>query len=151
MINAEKYKEELKENGKYFAVSKSGKLTHCSASFCDKCIFCDGEDCYTNEFNWLLEEYKEPIKLTRFEYDFLNHLDEKWTYVYRAGGSLDNNFVVTNNKPQFINGIWINIPNPSPCIFSNRTFGCDFLSFIENDYTNAYKIGDILENCEVEE
>lgn len=153
MLNAEKYKEELKENGEYFAVSKNGKLSHCSVHLCDKCIFCNGEDCHTNEFNWLFEEYKEPIKLTRFEYDFLKNINERWKWIARDE---DNYMCLYEVKPhkEECEGTW-KPESPVDDVFNltgvcfNDLFSRAFFDFVRWADEEPYNIKDILENCKV--
>ena len=59
MLNIEKYENELRKSGVYFALTKEGKLVNCEDVYCVDCAFCKG--CSINRMNWLLEEYKEPI------------------------------------------------------------------------------------------
>lgn len=59
MLNINKYEEELRKYGTYFALTKKGKLVSCEGLCCRNCAFCNS--CSINRMNWLLEEYKEPI------------------------------------------------------------------------------------------
>ncbi len=61
MLNAEKYKERIKELDYRFAL-RNGKLKSCKGNRCDECTFYEGS-CSCMKFinQWLLEEYKEPI------------------------------------------------------------------------------------------
>ena len=78
MTNLERYKDEF-----VYMLNKN-KITLCSFfevlnnyDDCDTCPYgfesCEKEGwCNYRKFiDWLLEEYKEPIKLTKFEYDLL--------------------------------------------------------------------------------
>lgn len=62
MLNAEKYKERIKELDYRFALC-NGELKRCNEIRCDNCEFnkigCKACMRYVNK--WLLEEYKEPI------------------------------------------------------------------------------------------
>lgn len=93
MLNAEKYKDRILEvasNDKVFGIdTKTNKIDDCSATNCRDCLF------YTfgtisehdvNRIKWLLSEYKDPIKLTRLEYEILK-------YVQKEGF----NFITRNN------------------------------------------------------
>lgn len=70
MTNLEANKDEIKKlikKGENFgcAICKA-KNKHCL-----QCSADDGDDFLCNVVDWLLEEHKEPIKLTKFEYDLL--------------------------------------------------------------------------------
>ena len=59
MLNIEKYENELRKSGVYFALTKEGSLVDCEDIYCVDCAFNVG--CAIKRMNWLLEEYKEPI------------------------------------------------------------------------------------------
>lgn len=70
MTNFEKWKDEILEitnHGTYIAVV-NGKPVTCEMTNCNKCEL--GIQCNVHRFNWLYEEYKEPIKLTKRERAF---------------------------------------------------------------------------------
>lgn len=71
MLNIEKYENELRKYGTYFALTKEGKLVTCEGLACKNCSFDGG--CPIKRMNWLLEEYKEPI-LNNEEKEILNQL-----------------------------------------------------------------------------
>ena len=61
MLNAEKYKERIKELDYRFALC-NGELKSCKGNRCDECTFYEGScSCMKHINKWLLEEYKEPI------------------------------------------------------------------------------------------
>ena len=60
MLNAEKYKESIKEVGYNFALVK-GEIKDCQIVDCESCEFFKPSDCTAQKIKWLLEEYKEPI------------------------------------------------------------------------------------------
>lgn len=83
MTNLEYYKDE------FVYMLKKNKITLCSCfevlnnyDDCDICPYdvenCVKEGCcnYRKFIDWLLEEHKEPIKLTKFEYDLLKCYQE---------------------------------------------------------------------------
>lgn len=144
MINAEKYQNELKEIGEYFAVSKNGKMSHCSYSLCKECIFAKDNDCRTNAFNWLLEEYKEPIKLTRFEYEFLKEFTCNVAFLVR---NKDGSLRLYSNRPNkdYGGGIWID-PNGGGYFVLNDS---SLFSFVNWENGVVMGVDDILDNCEV--
>lgn len=90
MLNAEKYRKELLELSNQniaFAVRKDNQnaVTRCnSVKKCTECLFGRGR-CSVNSTKWLLEEYKERIKLTKFEHDILKYLlnDTGYRYIVR--------------------------------------------------------------------
>ena len=113
MINAEKYKSEILEiinNGRNFAITKnSNEIKPCSERSdreCSECSFsaCNNEEgckfgCAFYKLNWLLSEYKEPVKLTRLEHDVLKHLLEKTQYRFIVRERSDNIYIY-KRKPK---------------------------------------------------
>lgn len=88
----------------------------------------------------LLEEYKEPIKLTRFEYEYLKVAKEnKYHFIAR---DKDNRLHVTRGKPEKYSTTWDSI---SAYI---RVFKSMF-SFVKWEDEEPYSIDKILSNCEV--
>lgn len=70
MTNLEANKDEIKK------LIKKGERFGCAIckaknKHCTQCCGDDGDDILCNVVDWLLEEHKEPIKLTKFEYDLL--------------------------------------------------------------------------------
>lgn len=73
MLNAEKYKERIKELDYRVTIDiNSNELKHCNEMNCCNCKFRDN-DCNRKRTEWLLEEYKEPI-LTDEEKEYLKNL-----------------------------------------------------------------------------
>lgn len=74
MKNIEKYEKELRKTGTCFALTKEGKPVKCDGFPCRNCAFNVG--CVIKRMNWLLEEYKEPIKsiLTEKEKIIINNI-----------------------------------------------------------------------------
>lgn len=88
----------------------------------------------------LLEEYKEPIKLTRFEYEYLKVAKEnEYHFIAR---DKDNRLHVTRGKPEKYSTTWDSI---SAYI---RVFKSMF-SFVKWEDEEPYSIDKILSNCEV--
>ena len=71
MKNIEKYEEQLRDYGIYFALTKEGKLENCGEVSCVGCVFNDG--CPIKRMNWLLEECEESI-LSQEGKEFLKQL-----------------------------------------------------------------------------
>lgn len=71
MLNAEKYKDKIKELNCRVAIDiNSNELKHCNEMNCCNCKFRDN-NCDRKKIKWLLEEYKEPI-LTDEEKEYLS-------------------------------------------------------------------------------
>ncbi len=77
MLNAERFKKEILEKSNVvfdFSISKDRHTIEKCLGVCDNCIFCNiGEHCSNGKVKWLLSEYKEPVKLTKFECDILEY------------------------------------------------------------------------------
>lgn len=72
MTNLEFYKDEIKK------LIKKGERFGCAIckaknKHCPQCCGDDGDDILCNVVDWLLEEYKEPIKLKQWEYDTIKY------------------------------------------------------------------------------
>lgn len=84
MLNAERFKKEILEKSNVvfdFSISKDRHTIEKCLGVCDNCIFCNiGEHCSNVKVKWLLSEYKEHVKLTRFEQDILKYILEKTQY-----------------------------------------------------------------------
>lgn len=71
MTNLEANKDEIKK------LIKKGERFGCAIckaknKHCTQCCGDDGDDILCNVVDWLLEEYKEPIKLKKWEYDLID-------------------------------------------------------------------------------
>lgn len=149
MKNFEKYEKEIKEivNQNKLISVVNNKPCVCE----DKCTGCkfdkskgDMRGCIVKAFEWLYEEYKEPIKLSRLEFELLKCLkgekleylarDKRNVYVYAYGA-----------KPQKGNLGWYTESRGCCCLslFSN----C--FKLIKWEDKEPYKVQDILDNCEV--
>lgn len=88
----------------------------------------------------LLEEYKEPIKLTKFEYEYLKFAKENgYNFITR---DKDNRLYGTSEKPKKYNITWI----------SNSAYIAMFKSmfkFVKWEDEEPWDIDEILSNCEV--
>ena len=91
MLNAEKYKNELlkviNENEQDFIAfdDRDNSVKNCTTMVCKNCKFTRTKAkalCTQTKLKWLLSEYKEPIKLTRFEYDILKYLSDNTVHMY---------------------------------------------------------------------
>lgn len=154
MLNAEKYREEILEKSNVvfdFLISKDRHTIEKCLGVCDNCIFCNiGEHCSNVKVKWLLSEYKEPIKLSKLEYDILKYLlnDTGYRYIarnkYRHEGGVYNLYIF-KDEPFEDSGVWC----------SGRDSGNEFyvfnnlFAFVKWEDSKPTSIEDVLNNCEV--
>ena len=107
---------------------------------CFKEILCS--ECLRLSLLNLLEEYKEPIKLTQFEYEYLKVAKENgFNFIAR---DKDNRLYGTSEKPKKYNTTWAN--SGTYIGMFKSTF-----SFVKWEDEEPYNIDEILSNCEVME
>lgn len=158
MLNAEKYRKELLELSNQniaFAVRKDNQnaVTRCnSVKKCTECLFGRGR-CSVNSTKWLLEEYKERIKLTKFEHDILKYLlnDTGYRYIVRDKYYHEGDIFylyIFKNRPREDSGGWhSNDPYDRSQFYAfNNLF-----KFIQWEDKEPTSIEDVLNNCEVVE
>lgn len=149
MLNAEKYKNEILEKSNVvfdFSISKDRHTIEKCLGVCDNCIFCNiGEHCSNVKVKWLLSEYKEPVKLTRFEQDVLKHLIEKTQYRFIVREKSDNIYIY-KRKPKKGIGAW-----DSSTGMLNLNVFINLFPFIKWEDEEPTSIKDVLDNCEVVE
>ncbi|MGO5283076.1 hypothetical protein ACTQZR_01325 [Catenibacterium mitsuokai] len=155
MLNAEKFKDKIlsiADDGYLFAIKKNDKgnvIRCCSDMNCQDCIFDDEESEYCGynipRLKWLFAEYKEPVKLSRLEYEILKWA-KKEGYKYIARTSSNSVFVHTN-KPNKLNYCWVSEDG------NDEYFGMfnKFFQFVKWEDEEPRAIKDILENCVVVE
>lgn len=149
MLNAEKYRNQIlsvTNNHEHFAIKADNPtaIIRCNElEQCRGCLFNNGT-CSSSKIKWLLSEYKEPIKLTKLEYDILKYLADNTRHMYIARGKSGNLFIfdiepVKNN----INTQW-NGRGMKGMLMFNKLF-----QFVKWEDKEATSIKNILENCEV--
>lgn len=154
MLNAERYKNEILEKSNVvfdFSISKDRHTIEKCLGVCDNCIFCNmGEHCSNVKVKWLLSEYKEPVKLSKLEYDILKYLlnDTGYRYIarnkYRHEGGVYNLYIF-KDEPFEDSGVWC----------SGRDSGNEFyvfnnlFAFVKWEDSKPTSIEDVLNNCEV--
>lgn len=148
MLNAEKFKKEIKaitDKDYEFAVMADNptviKICNTSVRCCD-CLF-DKNICHTNKIRWLLSEYKEPIKLTKLEYDILKHLSDNTKYLYITRDRCNGLFLY-GMEPTKGDGHWNGKYYAGMSAF-NKLF-----QFIQWEDEKPTSIKEVLENCAVE-
>ena len=88
----------------------------------------------------LLEEYKEPVKLTRFEYEYLKAAKENgYNFITR---DKDNRLYGTSEKPKKYSITWVS---------SGAYIGMfeSIFKFVKWKDEEPYNIDDLLNNCKV--
>lgn len=154
MINAEKYRSQIlefidKEKTMYFSFKNdnANMLNRCCESNCNYCVLCPGDSpndtCAIARIKWLLSEYREPIKLTRLEYDVLKYLSDNTTHRYIIRDNYRNIYLF-DKKPKKSGGIWYGNGAHSMAVF-NKLF-----QFVQREDKEPTSIQEALRNCEVE-
>lgn len=149
MINAMKYKEEISNVGCDFRIlEKNNKIVGCGSCAdemkCQECKFGydeQGRTCDITRTEWLCQEYKEPIKLSRLEYELLKYyIEHGYLYIAR-----DNNkaLFAYDTKPRKIPCQWWTTENIKGIYFD------ECFKFIKWEDEESTLIQDILKNCEV--
>lgn len=149
MLNAEKFKKEILENSNVvfdFSVSKEKHKIKKCLRVCENCIFYDmGDHCSNAKVKWLLSEYKEPIKLSKLEYDILKYMSDNTAYLYIARDK--SGFLgVYRSEPDRLNTSW--------CCYNSTdhlNVFAELFQFIKWEEEKPRVIRDILENCVVKE
>ena len=149
MLNAEKFKDEILakvDKTERFAIKTDNQnvLRNCIDLECSECLFNEGTGlCYFERMKWLLSEYKEPIKLTRFEYEVLGYLfkNKQYRFIVRERNGYLYTYI---NKPRKYNKAW----QALTCMRSMNLFD-DLFQFIQWEDEEPTDICDILSNCEV--
>lgn len=144
MLNAERFKEEINKHNNEFGLADN--IVDCGTLGCRNCRFSrlnnsDGVIimCSTRKVKWLLSEYKEPVKLTRFEYDILKYLSDntKYMYIVRDG---NGNIFLYDEEPQ---------KSESAPWWTGRGMFNKLFQFVQWEDSKPTSIEDVLNNCEV--
>lgn len=157
MLNAEKYRDQLlkfieENHDSLFGLDKNSEPISCTVSRCNNCQFgfkkskyVEGYSCSAAKIKWLLSEYKESVKLTRFEHDVLKHLLEKTQYRFIVREKSDNIYIY-KRKPKKGTGAW-DISSG----MQNLNIFVKLFPFIKWEDEEPTSILEVLENCEVVE
>ncbi|WP_270576464.1 hypothetical protein [Thomasclavelia ramosa] len=145
MLKIEKIKEEILN----FDMVNFGENLECYLSrittnqnYDDTCyrIGIDCSECLRLSLLELLEEYKKPVKLSKFEYEYLKVAKkEGFNFIARDE---DNRLYGTSEKPEKFNSTWF-----SSCDYVGM-FKSTF-SFVKWEDEEPWNIDNILANCEV--
>lgn len=143
MLKIEKIKDEIKNHDTnsddylecwlhQITTNLHDNKNSCSSFTCSECL-------RLSLMN-LLEEYKEPIKLTKFEYEYLKVAKENgYNFITR---DKDNRLYGTSEKPKKYNTTWAS---------SGAYIGMfeSMFNFVRWQDEEPYSIDEILSNCEV--
>lgn len=146
MLKIEKIKDEIKN----YDMVNSGEDLQCYLSqittnqnYDDTCyrIGIDCSDCLKLSLMDLLEEYKEPVKLTKFEYEYLKVAKrERFNFIAKDG---DSRLFLYKNKPFKSLDEWI-VASKDCCRILDSLF-----KFVKLEDEEPWNIDNILANCEV--
>ena len=146
MLKIEKIKEEIKNFDTdvtadeilscwlhRITTNSSVNKHNCSGLVCSECL-------RLSLLN-LLEEYKKPIKLTRFEYKYLKVAKENgYNFIAKDG---DGRLFLYKNKPFKSLDEWI-VASKDCCRILDSLF-----KFVKWEDEEPYNIDELLNNCEV--
>lgn len=149
MINAEKYKDEIiaiVNDSDYFAIDidNPSVVRHCGGLECKNCVFNNNDynDCNFLRMNWLLSEYKEPIKVSRLEYEILKFaINKNFEYIAR---DYDGQLYAFMEKPYKGDSFW----KTDGYYYMLEMFSVLF-QFVKWEDEEPKSIKKLLNNCEV--
>lgn len=149
MLNAEKYRAEIL--GKDFKFGLSNRICKCCYEECATCVFSlennpnDGlsHACTIRKVKWLLSEYKEPVKLTKFERDILEYALKNTDYRFITRDD-ENKLYFYSTKPRKYDRYWQYLAQNQRRLLSD-----DLFRFVQWRDSEPTSIKDVLENCEV--
>lgn len=145
MLKIEKIKDEIKN----YDMVNSGEDLQCYLSqittnqnYDDTCyrIGIDCSDCLKLSLMDLLEEYKKPVKLSKFEYEYLKVAKEnEYNFIAR---DINNKLYGFSKRPKKRNITWDSCDDYE-CMFESM------FKFVKWEDEEPYNIDEILSNCEV--
>lgn len=152
MLNAERFKEEINKHNNEFGLADNN-IVDCGTLGCRNCRFSRLNNsygvvimCSTRKVKWLLSEYKEPIKLTRFEYDILKYLSDNTKYMYIVRDGNGNIFLYDEEPQKSESAPWWTGRGMCHTSMFNKLF-----QFVQWEDSTPTPIKEVLENCEVVE
>lgn len=153
MINGEKYKNELlkviNENEQDFIAFdvRDNSIKNCTTMVCKNCKFSRTKAkvlCTQTKLKWLLSEYKQPIKLSRFEYDILKYLSDNTRHMYIARDGNGEIYLYDAEPQKSKNRDWWEGRGVHGMGMFNKLF-----QFVQWEDSTPTSIEDVLGNCEV--
>lgn len=149
MLNAERFKEEINKHNNEFGLTDS--IADCKTLECRNCRFSclnNSDDeiifCSTRKVKWLLSEYKEPIKLSKLEYDILKYLSDNTVHMYIVRDGNGNICLYDAEPKKSGNSDWWVGRGAHGMVMFDKLF-----QFIKWEDSTPTPIKDVLKNCEV--
>lgn len=150
MLNAEKYRAEIL--GKDCKFGLSNRICKCCYEECATCVFSlennpnDGlsNACTIRKVKWLLSEYKEPVKLSKLEYDILKYLSDNTVHMYIVRDGNGNICLYDAEPKKSGNSDWWISRGAHGMVMFDKLF-----QFIKWEDSTPTPIKDVLDNCEV--
>lgn len=155
MINAEKYRDKLlkfieeRDAGSFsFSEGEEGDFWQCGGRRCSECgMSKERSNCSLERLKWLLSEYKEPIKLSKLEYELLRHLYKKdYRYIVREK---NERMFAYKGRPFKVFGHSWNMEHSEKLGFLNLYDFSYLFQFVNWEDEQPTSIKDVLDNCEV--
>nr|DAI75876.1 MAG TPA: hypothetical protein [Caudoviricetes sp.] len=148
MLNAERFKKEILENSNVvsdFSMSKDKHTIKKCLGVCKDCFFHEaGDHCSNIKVKWLLSECKEPIKLSKLEYDILKYLSDNTRHMYIVRDGNGDICLYDAEPKKSENGDWWVGRGVHGMVMFNELF-----QFIKWEDSTPTPIKDVLDNCEV--
>lgn len=151
MLNAERFKEEINKHNKEFGLADN--IVDCGTLGCRNCRFSrlnNSDDeiifCSTRKVKWLLSEYKEPIKLSKLEYDILKYLSDNTVHMYIVRDGNGNICLYDAEPKKSGSGDWWVGRGLHGMVMFDKLF-----QFIKWEDSTPTPIKDVLKNCKVVE
>lgn len=148
MLNAEKFKKEIlamMDKNDRFAIDNKNVLRKCVDLKCSECLFGEGL-CYFERMKWLLSEHKEPIKVSKLEYDILKYLSDNTVHMYIVRDGNGNICLYDAEPKKSGNSDWWVGSGAHGMLMFDKLF-----QFVQWEDSTPTLIKDVLENCEVVE
>jgi hypothetical protein len=151
MINAEKHKNELRT---LFKLNKlqdcalrkgNGSFGNCYNIGCKNCMFNDKEGCTYERIKWMLSECKEPLKVSKLEYDILKYLSDNTRHMYIVRNKSGDIYLYDLEPEKSRSGNWWEGRGVHVMVMFNKLF-----QFVQWEDTEPRSIKEILKNCVVE-
>lgn len=148
MLNAEKFRKEILENSNVvsdFSMSKDKHAIKKCLGVCEDCFFHDlGDHCSNIKVKWLLSEYKEPVKLSKLEYDILKYLSDNTVHMYITRDGNGNIFLYDVEPEKSKSAPWWTGRGMCHMGMFNKLF-----QFIKWEDSTPTSIEEVLNSCEV--
>lgn len=154
MLNAEKYKNELlkviNENEQDFIAFdvRDNSVKNCTTMVCKDCKFSRTKAkvlCTQTKLKWLLSEYKQPIKLSKLEYDILKYLSDNTRHMYIVRDRSGDIYLYDLEPEKSRSGNLWEGRGVHVMVMFNKLF-----QFVQWEDTEPRSIKEVLKNCVVE-